>query len=571
MKHMFSRTILLVACAALLSLTSAASGLRVPASQKKVIHFGWVAPTQPDQLLNCDLKDLEENCPFDGIGIRIDLKIKRDDKTIRFYASREVGSPNVLTKEDFKDYIPAFRRLQQTRLKHNFLITNTALFNADWFDNEGWQRTLSNYSTLAWAAKESQCDGLCIDIEAYPYTNQPFRFRPELGHSFEETAAQVRKRGKEWIEELNRQFPNLTLFTFFWTSQCNSIFKAEHPEFQNYTTTGLQIAFFNGVYDGAPDTMKIVDGNEGAGYHAATDADYTRIVANYYLYGNAWIDEKNHDKFRKITSMGIALYLDSYVPRENAGGWNLFARTDNPTNMLAQNITNCLNYSDEYVWVWCEKGNFWPKICKSQFKPWNENLPHCIEAIEAGKNMNAAMRKYTNKSKNMLKNSTLEIGESGAPQGPGQTNSGIKNWSSWQSTHTPTGTITPENGMVRLINVTNGCITQSTTEINAGKQYVITARSKNEGLFGNPSLAYFFRDSKGRGLWSLQTSTSFNEDLGDGWKRATAFLTVPPGLDIASLTVSACVTGSQDPKGGDKGILFDDIELYPVEFPWMKQ
>ncbi len=570
MKHLLSRTFLLVACAALL-LSQTAFARRVKSSEKKLIHFGWVAPSQPDQFLKSDLKDLDETCPFDGIGLYPDLKLKRGDKVISYYLPRQVGAPQMLTKEDFKDFIPAFRRLQETRLKHNFFRANSSLFNADWFDDEGWKRTLNNFGMLAWAAKESMCDGLCIDIEAYPYTNQPFRFRPELGRSFKETAAQVRKRGKEWIEELNRQFPDITLFTFFWTSQCNSSFKADHPEYQNMTPTGLQIAFFNGVYDGAPDTMKIVDGNEGAGYQAATEADYTRIVANFYLYGSAWIDEKNQDKFRKITTMGVALYLDSYVPRENAGGWNLFTRTDNPTNMLAQNIANCLNYSDEYVWVWCEKGNFWPKICKSQFKFWNENLPYCVEALRAGKDMQAAMFKYANKEKNLLANSTLEAGASGAPNGPDQTNSGIIRWSSWQSSHSPKGTIKPENGMARFINVTEGNIAQATKDIKVGEQLVITARAKNEGMYGSPKLDYFFRNSQGQGLWALQVSTAFNEDLGDGWKRATAFITVPPDNDIVSMTVCVGVSGSQDPKGEDKGILFDDIEMYRVEYPWMKK
>jgi hypothetical protein len=37
------------------------------------------------------------------------------------------------------------------------------------------------------------------------------------------------------------------------------------------------------------------------------------------------------------------------------------------------------------------------------------------------------------------------------------------------------------------------------------------------------------------------------------------------------MTVCVGVSGSQDPKGEDKGILFDDIEMYRVEYPWMKK
>ena len=227
MKH-FQQYLLLVF--AILLLSHDAFSRRVPSGQKKIIHFGFVSPSTPEQIVEEDLEKLDATCPFDGIGINPVIKLTRDGKTFDYHPLHHVGSPYLLTKEDFSELIPMFRRFQETRLKHNFFVLNSSPFNGNWFDDDAWKRTLNNFGMLAWAAKESGFAGICLDIEPYALTKLPFMYRPNLGHSFEETARQVRRRGKEWIEEINRQFPDITLFTFMWTSQCTSTLMAEHPE-----------------------------------------------------------------------------------------------------------------------------------------------------------------------------------------------------------------------------------------------------------------------------------------------------------------------------------------------------
>ncbi|OQC12924.1 MAG: hypothetical protein BWX73_02644 [Lentisphaerae bacterium ADurb.Bin082] len=538
---------------------------------KKLIHFGWVAPSTIEHFNDSTIEQLNEG-PFDGLGIIPSLKLNRNGEVISYYLPRAVGAPQILTEEDLKDWVPAIKRLQQTRLKHNFIRSNSSLFTGNWFDDEGWKRTLNNYGMLAWLAKQSDCEGLCIDIEAYEYTGRPFQFKPELGYTYEETAAKVRQRGKEWIEELNRQFPGLTLFTFFWTSQCDDEQKIFARDAKDFGTTGLQIPFFNGVYDGAPDNMKIVDGNEHNGYHAAGINDYNRITANFYRFGKGWIDPIHHEKFNRITSMGVALYLDSYVPREKPGAYNLFARTDNPTQFLYENLSHALSFSDEYVWMWCEKGVFWPSINGTKtFKAWDDLLPSTNLVIEAAKNPFATTLKYADKT-NVLRNGELNAGESGAAWGPNQEKCGITSWSSWQSSHSPTGIIKPADGAVRMIGVTDGCIAQSILNIKEGEQFVVTAKAKSESSISQPNLTYFFRDSKGTGLWALQRSHPFTEEIKDGWKRSTVIVTVPSGLDVKSLCISVGCKGAPLPEGKeDKGVLFDDVGAYRVAYPWIKK
>ena len=176
------------------------------------------------------------------------------------------------------------------------------------------------------------------------------------------------------------------------------------------------------------------------------------------------------------------------------------------------------------------------------------------------------MEKYASPV-NLLKNGSLEPGDSGAPNGPDQYNGGIKFWPAWQAEDTPKGIIKSENGMLRLVNVTNGGIAQAVSGIKAGQQFIIRARAKNESRFAAPTLSYFFRDNPDTGVWG-QRSTAFTEDLGDGWKRATIYVTVPDGHNIATINVYVGSLGFQDSTGKDAGCLLDDVELHEVVFPW---
>ncbi|MBO4491238.1 MAG: hypothetical protein J5944_07755 [Lentisphaeria bacterium] len=569
-----TRHLILTVCA-ILAMNFAVHGYTDPA-EKKIIYFGWDGPTTAEDFLNMDIREIDAHCPFDGIGFcPVFPIINRDGKTILYTPTWAAGNPPVLAWENLQELVPALRRLQETRLKHNFIRINSAMFNGNWFDDEIWRRTLNNYGLMARLAKEAGFEGFCLDVEPYPYTKFPFKFRREYGHTFEETEAQVRKRGKEWIEEMNRQFPNLTLFTFFWTSR-DTQHQAAHPEARRDENDALLHAFFNGVYDGAPETMKIVDGQEARGYYASTDMDYERITANYHRYADAWIDGSNRDKFKKITSMGISLYLDSYVKKDKPTRFD--HHNDNfpdLTTLLAHNVMNSLSHADEYVWLWCEHGTFWPnarfakyKKDDRTFKFWDELIPHCTEAIRFGRDWAKGIAPAT--GKNILRNGAMEPGETGSTGGPEQKKSGINGWSSWQAGSSPKGSIVPENGSVRFVNVTDGNISQ-TFETKAGRKYILTARCKNESLFSTPQLGFFYRDKGGQGLWDFQEVNLFTEEEADGWTRSTMLITVPDGLKITHLTVMVGVKGEQDPSGKDKGVLFDDAALYEVEYPWEKK
>ena len=110
---------------------------------KKLIFCGWGVPFELEQF-QIPAEKFEKYTPFDGIGIRPHFKIRRNGKTITYYASEHNHeSPLRLKKEDFKEWIAAFDKLKFKKLKNNFLMLTTAQFSPDWFDDAAWENKLA--------------------------------------------------------------------------------------------------------------------------------------------------------------------------------------------------------------------------------------------------------------------------------------------------------------------------------------------------------------------------------------------------------------------------------------------
>ena len=545
--------------------------MAVPQPKKKLIHFGWNEPKKIEDFQNRSLEELSENAPFDGIGLRMPLNLVRDGKKITYFLGRPPKSGLIrLEKDDFKEWIPALRRLQQTRLKHNFFDFSTVLFSPDWFDDNAWSLTMNNITMLAWLAKQSQFVGLAMDIEPYSFSGYPLMFHPELGHSFEETAAQVRRRAKQLFEAVAAEFPNLILHCCFWGSMCINEESGRHPEGQNYGETGLKVAFINGIYDGAPLTMRILDGVETQGYRASGEAAYQRVLADFHRFAAGWIAPENMDKYRRITELSFPLYLDSYIPRETTGSWRLFATTDNPARLLFENMWFSLKYSDEYAWLWAEKGTFWPKINEGKDRLfWNDRLAFVTDALAAATDINSVARHF--QGKNLARNSGFEVGKETPATVDDAVPTTFPEWGFWQQeNHTlGKGTVSADNGGVRFKAVANSAIAQAHTKFKPGSFYLLTARARLDSPTQTANINYFYRDKNGEGLWALRRNAYFDIDDGDGWKRAMIVFNIPTDIEISSLSICISVNGlGNKTPADDPGTLFDDFELYEINFPW---
>src|SRR5690606_26472752 len=90
----------------------------------------------------------------------------------------------------------------------------------DWYDDAGWQQVLEHFRIAAWIAREGGLKGLMFDPEiggaqpAFSYLRQAGREK----YSFIDYSAKARERGRQVMEVLKEEYPDMILFTLFLNS-----------------------------------------------------------------------------------------------------------------------------------------------------------------------------------------------------------------------------------------------------------------------------------------------------------------------------------------------------------------
>ncbi len=572
MKRLTFPVLILICCA---SVGAAPEGDGWQRPRKKLIAFGWAHPESAEFFKN-DL-DKIENVPLDGFGMRVVLPIAVDGKKLTYHSSRTPNSsPIVLKKSDFSAWIDIFNQVKFKKLKHNFLITNTAQFSSDWFDDAAWEKTLNNHRILAWLAKEIGFEGMALDIESYapPLTDQVFCYRPQSGKGFEETAAKVRERGRDYGRAIGAEFPEMKLLAFYWLSaMMSSPVALDHSK--EYLPVqggyGLAIPFINGMYEAIPDTMTIIDGTEARSYKAGLKEDYDSLVADYYRNASRLVYPENLAKYHKVTQLGLAVYLDAYNTQNQL--YPVWRKSSNPTWLLGRNIQRTLDYTDEYVWIWNERGGFWPQefFAKRKSTSWNEVIPGAVDAIEFGRDPVGYAQRIAEVQQlpNLLVNGNFE--QTGGKENPDNQlppdvkKSSIPGWNTWQRKGS-NGTFALDAGALRVSAVIDGAIVQNFRDFKQGEAYLLTAKCKTTGSMVVPSLTVTFRNSKGEGQWHITQTAAFTATgQDDEWRRASLFFDVPEG----DITVMNITCGAKTPLKGipaaKDACYFDDIVLQRID------
>ena len=551
---------------------SAAASFAWSEPQKKLISTGWMIPRNLEYY-QIPAEKIEKDLPFDGINIGIDTTIIRDGKSVHYWVARNTAkSPIWLQKEDFKEWVETFQKLKFKRLKHNFIGLNSSQFSPDWFDDKAWAKTINNHKVLTWLAKNMNCKGFILDTEGYPFTGQPFAFRPQWGKSFAETEAKVRERGAQWIKAIAEEYPDITIFCYIWSSDVYGLRYSQKKADTVVETLALQRAFMNGVYDAIPETVRIIDGNEDFGYHCATEADFDKVAADFRYYPRRIIAKENLGKYYKHTSMAFSLYLDSYMPG-NRAPYNIWTKANgNPAKLLHRNIERCFERADEYVWIWAERGTFMPQLYPGhRYKAWDTYLPHTTEAIRAGRDPLTAAKKYA--GKNVLKNSSMDPGPAAGITRVDNIHT-VSYWYHWQP-KTSNGKITAADGGIKFEQVRQGSVNQYYPGIKPGKRYLITAKAKVDGDMMVPKLSCTFwgKDTKGRhGRYSTRKSAVFGPEEKDGWRKAYVLIDIPEDDSIAYAGICCAVGSAAGAAPGDinGSVHFDDVTMQEVIYPWDK-
>lgn len=349
---------------ALISLLAAigpVAGLQAEAGGKKLIEFGWDEPDAA--FMHAHVAEMEQS-PFDGCVFHADL-VDAPGKSQPFVWDN--WGRRAFTWDQLRTSLDQLRATPFHRFTSNFLRFNTAPADLDWFDD--YTAVLTNCKLAARFAREGNCKGILFDTEQYNHPLFDYRKqRDAKTKSWDEYAAQVRKRGREVMQAFQEGYPGVTLFLTFAYSlpwdQCR-----QDPMKLPQARYGLLAPFLDGMLDAAAGNTKIIDGYELSYAYK----DTSRFAVAYRAMSSGVVPiVADPAKYRRVFSFGFGVWMDR---NWRTIGWNTqdLGKNFYPPDAFEKTVRAALKTSDEYVWIYTEQPRWW----SDQGKPLN--LPAAYE------------------------------------------------------------------------------------------------------------------------------------------------------------------------------------------------
>lgn len=561
--------------AALVSLSSTpagASGLSGDSGdgpiQKKLISLSWSNPASAEEYA-AKLKEFQAS-PFDGVTFFLVVK----DGEGKPLHSLFVGSPTPWKAEWFQGEIDALKKMKSEQLKESFIGVTLANRDApDAFDDEGWKNVVEHFRILSRVAKEAGLRGLLADLEVYSNCIVSYP-AGKTDKSFDEYAAKVRQRGREVMEAMAKEYPDMVFFTLFIHSGTAMAAMGGDPR-PTLESSGsrysLMAAFVNGLLDKIPPTMTLVEGMEHS-YPHATELAYLRRVNAARNTALALVAKENRVKYRAQVQAGLAIYMDAYLTDRKDPHSDVYLNPPLEGTLadgLRDATTNALEAVDEYVWVYDEQYHFWPSSIE-RVKPntWDEMIPGANEALKTAKDpayrvLNRARKEFLTFEKaaaihgwtmpNLLKDGNF------LPVDPKQAKTEPEPWLAKNSG----GTLDRERfgsadlGSAHLTGTKDGSWTQ-TVAIKGGHPYQFRVKVREVGK-GDAMVSLAWLDKGGK---EIGTATEI-EPTGvshDGWVATEKTILAP--LNASSLAVRL---GAKDQGSDRDNVWYDTAELYEIQ------
>jgi len=342
--------------AAILSLSTltVANAARDPREGKKLIEYGWDAPSS--YFVKTNIEKMEQ-IPFDGVVIRL----------VTYQTAN--GGPELLawkvfSRRRFKpaDYQHAINDLKATkftRLKDNFIEMCSHPGEVDFFDPD-WDIVAYNAGCLAKVAKETGCIGLMFDPEIYGKSPVwGYEARPDAtkkGRTFAEYTARVRECGRKFMRAINSEFPDVKILALYgYCMPYKDATEWTGGKGLQYAHYALLPAFYDGMLDVATLQTQFIDGHEFS-YSYGCRKQY--VDARKWVLRDAKTISQCPDEYLEHVRLGFGVWADM---DHRTFGWNPddFSKNYWTPGAFRTALSHALAYSDEYVWIWSEKLCWW--------------------------------------------------------------------------------------------------------------------------------------------------------------------------------------------------------------------
>jgi hypothetical protein len=232
------------------------------------------------------------------------------------------------------------------RCTRNMVVIHTRGF-PDVFDD--WSMVLSNWRNLARAAEDAGLIGIMFDNETY--REKVWRHPDDVrypAYSLQQYQAQMRRRGREVMEVVAGEFPEVVFLVFHGpyisepkTPQHVTLLQAVASE------RDLRGPFFAGLVEGAPDSATVVDGGEVYQYRTPEDFARSYEWRKWEIASDetdcAFIPRDLRGKWVSRVSIGFGVYNRQ---------WKKSYPMD--PQIMRATLENALRATDNYVWLYVE-------------------------------------------------------------------------------------------------------------------------------------------------------------------------------------------------------------------------
>jgi hypothetical protein len=317
---------------------------------KKLIEYGWDVPT-PAQMRD-ELAAMEKR-PFDGLIFRLT-------------GGHNAFVTKPLEPASFAEDERILRSLQFMRFRDNFvLIWGSPPSDFDWFNDSQWDAIEANAKLLVGIAQAGRIRGICFDPEPYDFSLWNYAKQPKAKvHTFAEYRAKVQQRGAQLMRAFEKPMPGATILSFFHVSlfdRMATLPETERTERLAREDWGLMPDFFVGMLEGAGPKAKFIDGNENAYYYTSRE-QYFRAYHAIRERARGLVPPELREKYERQVRAGQALYVDqTFALRQpNTEQYLSYRMTpEDRAKWFEHNTYWALYTTDEYVWCYSERMNWW--------------------------------------------------------------------------------------------------------------------------------------------------------------------------------------------------------------------
>jgi len=513
-----------------------------------------------------------DKTPADGVVIHI----LKNPVVGRDFDNQTIMSKPLWTREKLADLPPLLRKMGAHRsLRHSFLKSLQSPAGGmrhDWRDDAAWAVVASNMAAVAWLAREGGLPGLSMDVEDYPRKRQFWRIAGDP--PFAELKGIARQRGREVFKAVFDAYPDVTILAYFGFSELFFMLGDTDPLSLESAKRDLYPSFLNGILDVMTPNARFVDGVENSYRFSYAKRDFIAAKTQLYNWYLPLVAPENRRKFLSQYKTGFALYMDMYV-NPHTESWYNGPIDGSRLEHLRRNAAQALSATDEYVWMWCERGRWvdWgesamKRIDKRCLKGlWSEMIPGGLhESLLAVKDparylypaIDAAVVSGT--LTNLVANPGFEV-KPGLARGfhPGVLPSPFRAFCEPLPKEYSEGEIgidatsgDGDSSCIYLRGTTRGCARTDCYGLPSRTVVYILARVKGDGAW--PSIAY----SKAKRWLRPRGYLPIEPGDPDEWRTIRALVRLPDDADGFTLMLG----GSN--LGPDEIVRYDNVRMYIV-------